>query len=420
VKIPFTLDFVPGRDEFAGLLCRLADGEMTLELSKANALREYKAGKLSSVQWTPIVYVHDLAKLKKSIVFEEAELETFAKSFEGQPFLKDHGDAYEDRGGTILASELVERNGKKAIKQRFEAVKPWAIEGYLDGTIDRYSIGWDAQEFLCTVCGGEYGGSGCRHDFFDVGRKDKQTGEKVKVLMKGLEGIETSAVIRPASAGTGNEEFSASLKALSQMRKDASGISLERKEEVVMQKILQMLGLPATADEQEAQTALEALRSKAEKPGVPKALCTALGLPEDSPEDQVVAAVLAMMAPGAFVAKAEHDAVVEKLANFEAGERVRNAKARGKITPAMEAWAQEFAKRDPKSFDSYIAQAPVQVPLPGSGVPVPTVEPPKPATGAGMSEDELFVARRSGQTPEEFAKSKAEMEAYERRIAAVN
>ena len=59
-------------------------------------------------------------------------------------------------GGRILKSELVAlEDGKRAIKQRIMATKPWAIENILDGTINRFSIGWFAQRqvLLQLQCG---------------------------------------------------------------------------------------------------------------------------------------------------------------------------------------------------------------------------------------------------------------------------
>jgi hypothetical protein len=419
MKIPFTLDFRPVPEGDLTVLGTASNGEPVKFKTKAQALRDFKDGKLDSVRWSPIVFVND-DKLKKPVVFNEPELENFAASFVGQPFLKDHGEAYEDRGGTIIESGIVERNGKKAFKQTLEAVKPWAIEGYLDGTIDRYSIGWDAEEKICTVCAVEFNEPGCRHDIPHVGRMDKTSGKKVKILMKGLEGMETSAVIRPASTGTGNEEFALSLS-LFKKGNNAPVIQTDgsMKEGQMLEKIRQMVGLPA-ATETEALSALEA-RLTPQKPGVPKALCAALGLPETAPEDEVIGKVVGLTAPGNYTPKAEHDKTLDELATYKAKEKVAAGKAAMKITPAMEVWALDYAKRDPAAFDSFLAHAPVQMPG-GQGQPTPSfdrTETPNTSV-AGLTADELFVAKRMGRTPEEFVKDKKTVAEYEARIAATN
>jgi hypothetical protein len=397
MRIPFSLDATVG------------ELEVLDSLSMANG----KAGK-QSVAFRANVYVHDPDRIRNPVVLNEEELPAFAASFKGQPFLADHAREQLTRGGTIKESELIEKDGKKVIAQTIVAVKPWAMEGVLDGTIDRFSIGWYAQEYICTVCNVGFGGDGCQHDFWDLGRKDPKTGAKVRVLMKGLEGIETSAVTHPAVPGTG-------LEALHQLCewKNVSGnrAGAYSQEVPMLERLVKLLGLQAGASEPEALIALEARLS--EKPdGVPKALRTALGVTENATPDEVIAKVVGLTAPGNYIPREEHDKVADELSTFKANEAVRTAIAQGKVTPAMESWAKEFAKRDPVSFTAYVAHAPRLVPLPSAGVEQPRIEDKR--ISGGLTEDESLVANRMRLTPAEFEKDKQLVTEYEAKFAATN
>jgi phage I-like protein len=238
--------------------------------------------------------------------------------------------------------------------------------------------------------------------------------------MKGLEGIETSAVTHPAVPGTGTDSIASRLMQLSQMKKGiiAPAIPAEglKQEGRMLDKIRQKLGLPADTPETEALTALDA--RLAQKPGVPKALCAALGLAEAAAEDEVIAKVVSLTAPGNYVPRAEHDKTVDELGTYKAKERVAAAKSAGKITPAMETWAIEYAKRDPDSFDAFLKHAPVQTPFNAAPPPAAAADPANPA--GGLTADELMVAKRTGRTPEEFAKEKKAVAEFEARASAIN
>lgn len=79
-----------------------------------------------------------------------------AKTWANQPFLVDH-NTYEMAAskGTILVSKAVEEDGGVyALEQTFHVVKPDAVIGFLDGTFNKFSVGWfPVGEVLCTAHG---------------------------------------------------------------------------------------------------------------------------------------------------------------------------------------------------------------------------------------------------------------------------
>lgn len=388
------------------LLKILSDvGEVPAESVRDRMLAAFRAGNLHRLKFSATVWTD--GPNKNHYRFPPEELKAFAASFAGMPFLKDHAPMQDSRGGTILESELIEgADGRQGIRQRIEAVKPWAVESALDGTLDRFSVGWDAEEYLCTVCKADILSDDCKHGPWKLGTKDEKTGEIVELLWKGISGVEVSAVTHPAAPGTTTEEVMAALAQLKERRPPVLQTSATASgnppganvlEVLMLERLLRLLNLPANTSEPDALSALEARLSK--EPGVPKPLCTALGLPESASESEVVGKVVAMSAPGAFVSKAEHDRVAGELADMKASEKVRGALASGKLTPAMEPWALGLAKANPAAFDAFIEHAPKQVPLPSSGTVKPDTTAPKTDT---LSEEARFVMSRMGVNEEEY------------------
>lgn len=153
---------------------------------------------------------------KNFLRFKTEKLGAFAKSFVGMPLLLDH-NTYEQKAriGTISASESEDQgNGWTAILQTLQVVKPDAVISILDGTLDRYSIGWRSTgPVLCTVH---------RTDLLSRGRCNCWPGDRVEVDGKeeiveyefqSAAGKETSGVNDPAVNGTRNEDVQQALAA---------------------------------------------------------------------------------------------------------------------------------------------------------------------------------------------------------------
>lgn len=135
--------------------------------------------------------------------FRDQDLELFARSFEGQPFLRDHDqNSIDSRDGTILGSRLEDG----AIKQDIRLTTRRGMLAYLEGQIDRFSIGWwDFSDIVCSVCGLSFLSIQCVHW---PGRKYiTPSGETTcEITFIAPKGKETSAVNAPAVPGTGIDE----------------------------------------------------------------------------------------------------------------------------------------------------------------------------------------------------------------------
>ncbi len=203
--------------------------------------------------------------------FKPGMLASFAKSFEGQPVLRDHDSrSMMSRGGTIIASKLeYNEDGSKQIRMRLKLVKPWAIESALDGTLDRFSIGWNRTEpVVCSIDGLAFYGTKCSHW---PGEKDDATGAMCEAMFTGAEGTEVSGVNVPAVVGTRIESISQldtvdadQLACILGENATGSGPS-EPHEGNVMLKLAQIaavLGLSAAATEDEVLAAADAHASK--------------------------------------------------------------------------------------------------------------------------------------------------------------
>ncbi len=379
----------------------LADGT-----DRAAALKQFRAGERPGVRFSATVYGE--GPNKNHTILNPAELEAFAGSFVGQPFLQNHSRYQSDRGGTIVASKLETDGDRRVIRQTIEAVKPWAVESVLDGTIDRFSIGWNAEEYLCTVCGTSFFDEDEKHSPWDLGRTDRKSGKVVQCLMKGLEGAEVSAVTHPAVAGTRIDEV---LQQLSEQRASGgSGIRpgrTEGKSEVPMkEKVCALLGLAADTAEPEALAALEK-RLSSPKTVLPAGLLSALDLGAEGTENEAIARVHAIKA--VTVSREVHDKTVADLAEERATRLVRKYEDAGKVTPAMRDWALSTAKKDAAEFERLMADFPVVR---------PALEQPNPAekTAAkvdanGLTEEDDRNRLEAGLSVDEWKKGAA---AYER------
>jgi hypothetical protein len=158
------------------------------------------------------------------VTFRELDMPRLARSFVGRPFLADHNRReLSAKGGKIVASELVEEKGRLEIRQDLRLVKPWAVEAALDGTLDSFSIGWDAAKhgimalrdsIFCTVDNKPMFSAACPHFPGDVAKvaNEKSTSESVLVEaeFRNPRGAEVSGVTFPAVTGTHVDSIKAS------------------------------------------------------------------------------------------------------------------------------------------------------------------------------------------------------------------
>ena len=131
--------------------------------------------------------------------FRDEHLPAFAASFVGQPYLRDHATyAVDARGGTVDASALDGR----AFVQDVRLTVPRDIEAFLNGQMDRFSIGWYWKAITCSVCGNDWLSRDCSHwpgQQYEVEKKSVLC----ELVFEEPRGKEVSAVNAPAVMGTG-------------------------------------------------------------------------------------------------------------------------------------------------------------------------------------------------------------------------
>jgi len=105
-----------------------------------------------------------------------------------------------------------------------------------------------------------------------------------------------------------------------------------------------------------------------------------------------------------MVPAAEKAELEAKLASMNAEKAVAQALTDGKIVKAQEAWAKDYAAKNPQGFADFIAAAPKVAPGPASTVN--TGKPPKTDEGETFSDADLAIAARMGVTLEDLKKNR--------------
>ena len=145
----------------------------------------------------------------------------------------------------------------------------------------------------------------------------------------------------------------------------------------LLAKLCTLLGLPATTTTEAMSTHLDKLRgliTGTEATAAASAqLAKAVGLAEGSSLVTVAQAVQSRLSqdpdPAKYVPKTVYDQTAHSLAQLqeqvkaeEAEGLVVAAMSSGKVTPAMKAWAIDYAKRTPDGFRKYLETAPTLAP----------------------------------------------------------
>ena len=125
---------------------------------------------------------------------------------------------------------------------------------------------------------------------------------------------------------------------------------------------LDALGLSADASAEAVREAAQRHRARA---AVGDLVFRELKLDAGATGERACAAVLPTLQHAGFVPQADHDRVKRELADLKAAGTttalVDRAKAAGKVTPAMEPWAQGYAATDPAGFEQWMAAAPALI-----------------------------------------------------------
>jgi phage I-like protein len=145
------------------------------------------------------------------------------------------------------------------------------------------------------------------------------------------------------------------------------GATLEEENDMdFLKKIIAKLGLAEDTSEEKVLEAVVALKDKKPetKEVVAKDVLDALDLKEESDTSVVVASIHALkQAEKGMVSQADFVALQKKLAGKDADAIVAKALIEGKITPEQKEWAIEYAVRDLEGFKTFVAKAPVVIPL---------------------------------------------------------
>lgn len=176
----------------------------TLQLpSRVEMLPKIESGEIDHLDFQARVY--GTGKNRNPYVFKDEDLYNFANSFEGQPFLRNH-DTYDidARDGTIIDSALE----GQAFKQTIRLTTRRGMTDFIEGKIDRFSIGWFYDDVLCSICNESWFSSSCSHSPGRMYKVGETKAEKMcQLIFVNPKGKETSAVNTPAVEGTGIEKL---------------------------------------------------------------------------------------------------------------------------------------------------------------------------------------------------------------------
>ncbi len=170
-------------------------------LDRGELRKQHAAGELQELEFEAVVFRAQYPNWN-FVRFRDEEMDAFAASFVGVPFLRNHDmQDIAARDGIVTACWM---DGEESAEMhaRIKLTTAEGISDFLAGRIDRFSISWFKHgETLCSVCGKDVFGAECRHvpGRTYVMHGQAQPCEMVQVAPVGRE---ISAVNVPASAGT--------------------------------------------------------------------------------------------------------------------------------------------------------------------------------------------------------------------------
>ncbi|MFO1133582.1 MAG: hypothetical protein U1E16_16415, partial [Hyphomicrobiales bacterium] len=167
-------------------------------LDRAELRKQHAAGELQELEFEAVVFRATYPNWN-FVRFRDDEMDAFAASFVGVPFLRNHDmQDIAARDGIVTACAM---DGSE-MHARIKLTTQEGIRDFLAGRIDRFSISWFKRgETLCSVCAKDVFGAECPHV---PGRTYVNHGQAQPCEMVQIEplGREISAVNVPASAGT--------------------------------------------------------------------------------------------------------------------------------------------------------------------------------------------------------------------------
>lgn len=391
---------LPSSTAAAGRVCALratsSGGSELAQAQREELLQKLHAGeRLPSLTFDAVTFIQTPKPNRNYSRLSPAALQKLARTMVGKPFLRDHGqDELAARGGTIVSTTLEKVDETTyELHQQVEAVKPWAQEGLLDGTISMFSIGWSRNiptDPVCTVCNNSIFSFECMH--FPGDEVELNSGRKIicELLYTDVDGVEVSAVNSPAVRGTGIEQIRL---ALSEHRAGTH----ERKSAMltVLTALVPILG--CKEDETSVIEAVRALKAKhdaavaahveatTELAAAHKRLETLETEGRAKELEQLIESAYqeGKFLPARDAAGARVQSELEKAFRAMAAGSFDGARAWLKMLPAVGPQGRKLASTDPAPVD-------------------PKTQPTQ------LSEQEKKIARQTGVTDEQYLKFKAE------------
>lgn len=166
--------------------------------SRSELLPKIESGEIDHLDFRANVFSPS-AKNLNPYRFNDEDMPAFAASFESQPYLRDH-DTYsiDSRDGTILSSVYKDN----WIQVVVSLTTRRGMTDYLEGKMDRFSIGWYYKDAICSICGNSFFSRDCSHWPGAVYIVGKEARTCILTFVE-PRGKEVSAVNVPAVQGTG-------------------------------------------------------------------------------------------------------------------------------------------------------------------------------------------------------------------------
>jgi hypothetical protein len=169
---------------------RAVGGGAWSALRRRELREKVRAGELESLEFEASVF--STRPNRNHVRFEAGDLPALAASYVGVPFLRNHDlQDIGARDGTVVASRLVGDEFHQTIRLTTER----GMRDFVEGVIDRFSIGWYFEDVKCSVCGESW--LGCPHHPGKV-----YDGARCELVFVRPTGKEVSAVNAPAVQGT--------------------------------------------------------------------------------------------------------------------------------------------------------------------------------------------------------------------------
>ena len=333
------------------LVLRAGGAELTQE-KRAELLARAMAGELVELELDVLAYTQRPGEPNRNFVrFRDGAMMALGRSGRGKPFLRDH-QQYDvtKRGGTILESVTEKRgDGDYVIRMRVRLTAPWAVELALRDLLSFVSIGWHPTGPIeCSACNAPIF-SQCSHwpgerlsEMADEGGAKRKVRDRngsivVEWVYTSAELVECSACNVPGVRDAEIEGIRAALAA------HFGGMQPREGDEMLLTRLTSILGLAATASDDDVVRAVESQRSR-------------LQIAEDARDEAV---------KRALAAEAGLAAANELVARQQEDEFVLGGLLAGKINPGskFETSLRAFWRQDAKGAEALLADAPVINPV---------------------------------------------------------